>query len=129
MSFVDCYLPYFRQQLITSLLLALLPFQPLFTESLHRDQLLALPPFSSVLSASCPLCCVLVFSSLFIQLFFYFLQGGSVCPGGYAGLSQRWLGEYRVMLGAYLLVCLMSPKQVWSWYLVLQEPSSFLSVM
>jgi hypothetical protein len=28
MSFVDHYLPYFRQQLITHLLLALLPFQP-----------------------------------------------------------------------------------------------------
>jgi hypothetical protein len=35
MSFVDCYLPYFRQQLITHLLLAHLPFQSLFTESLH----------------------------------------------------------------------------------------------
>jgi hypothetical protein len=32
MSFVDCYLPYFRQRLITGPLLALLPFQPLFTE-------------------------------------------------------------------------------------------------
>jgi hypothetical protein len=41
MSFVDChlpffkqqlcYLPYFRQQLVTCPLLALLPFQPLFT--------------------------------------------------------------------------------------------------
>jgi hypothetical protein len=27
MNFVDCYLPYFRQQLITRLLSALLPFQ------------------------------------------------------------------------------------------------------
>jgi hypothetical protein len=27
MSFVDCYLPYFRPQLITRLLLALLPLQ------------------------------------------------------------------------------------------------------
>jgi hypothetical protein len=31
------YLPYFRQQLITHSLLALLPFQPLFTESSHGD--------------------------------------------------------------------------------------------
>jgi hypothetical protein len=33
MSFVDRYLPYFRQRLITHLLLALLPFQSLFTEN------------------------------------------------------------------------------------------------
>jgi hypothetical protein len=70
MSFVDRYLPYFRQQLITSLMLALLPFQPLFTESSHGDQLLAPPPFSSALLATPSFCCVLVFSSLFIaQLF------------------------------------------------------------
>jgi hypothetical protein len=49
MIFVDLYLPYFRQRLITCLLSALLPFQPLFTESLCRDQLLALLSFSSVL--------------------------------------------------------------------------------
>jgi hypothetical protein len=89
MSFVDCCLPYFRQQLITCPLSALLPFQALFTESLCGDQLLAPPPFSSELSASCLLCCMLVFCLLFIQLFcfvFLFLQG-SVCPGDYAGLS------------------------------------------
>jgi hypothetical protein len=51
MSFVDHYLPYFRQWLITSLLLALLPFQPLLAESFHGDQLLALPtPQSGMLS-------------------------------------------------------------------------------
>jgi hypothetical protein len=37
MSFVDCYLPYFRLQLVTCLLLALLLFQLLFTESLSGD--------------------------------------------------------------------------------------------
>jgi hypothetical protein len=37
MSFVDYYLPYFRQWLITGPLLALLPFQHMFTESSHRD--------------------------------------------------------------------------------------------
>jgi hypothetical protein len=31
MNFVDCYLPYFRQWLMTHLLSAILPFQPLFT--------------------------------------------------------------------------------------------------
>jgi hypothetical protein len=28
--------------------------------------------------------------------------GGSVCPVGYAGLSQGWLGQYHIMLGAHL---------------------------
>jgi hypothetical protein len=37
MSFVDSYLPYFRQWLITGPLLAFLPFQILFTESSHED--------------------------------------------------------------------------------------------
>jgi hypothetical protein len=95
MNFVDSYLPYFRQQLITHLLSALLPFQLLLTESLHGDQLLASPPFSSVISATLFLCCVLVLSSLFIvQDFlvfvfcFLFCRGwGSACLGGYAGLS------------------------------------------
>jgi hypothetical protein len=81
--------------------LALLPFQPLFSESSHGDQFLAPLPFSGVLSASYPLCCVLVFSLLFIQFFFFF-AGGSVCPGGYVGLSQGWLGEYHMMLGTHL---------------------------
>jgi hypothetical protein len=33
-----------------------------------------------------------------------------------------------MMLGADLLVCQMSPKQVWSQCLATQEPSCFLSV-
>jgi hypothetical protein len=33
MSFVDGYLAYFKQQLITGQLLALLSFQPLFTQA------------------------------------------------------------------------------------------------
>jgi hypothetical protein len=37
MSFVECYLPYFRLRLVTCLLLALLLFQLLFTESLSGD--------------------------------------------------------------------------------------------
>jgi hypothetical protein len=44
-SFVDCYLPYFRQQLISCLLSAHLPF---FTESSCRDQHLAPPLFFCV---------------------------------------------------------------------------------
>jgi hypothetical protein len=44
------------------------------------------PPLLVNFQCFCPLCCVLVFSSFLIQYFFY--EGeGSVCPGGYAGLS------------------------------------------
>jgi hypothetical protein len=103
MSFVDCYLAYFRQWLVTHLLSALLPLQPLFTESI--DQLLAPLPFSSALTAPSLLCCVPVFSYLFIGQVFVVVvvvEGVSVCPGGYAGLSQEWLGEYCVMLGAHV---------------------------
>jgi hypothetical protein len=79
MSFVDRYLPCFRQWLITCLLSALLPFQPLFTESLSGDQLLALTSFFGVLKATLSLYSVLVFSSLFIvQLFF---SGGQSAQG------------------------------------------------
>jgi hypothetical protein len=77
MSFVDRYLPYFSQWLIICLLSALLPFQPLFTESLCADQLLTSPHFSSVLLEALSLCCTLVFSSLFIVLFFFYGGGHS----------------------------------------------------
>jgi hypothetical protein len=86
---VDCYLSYFRQRLITCPLSAFLPFQPLFTESSCGDQLLA-HPFSGVLPATVSLCCVLVFSSLFIVQFFCVCVcagGWSVYQEGYAGLS------------------------------------------
>jgi hypothetical protein len=63
MSFVHRYLPYFKQQLITRPLSALLSFQFLFTESSGGDQLLASPP-SPVYSK--PLCCTFLFSSLLI---------------------------------------------------------------
>jgi hypothetical protein len=110
MSFVDCSLPYFRQQLITCPLSALLPFQPLFTESSHGDQLLANPPFSSALTAPRPLCYVLVFCSLFTQFFGFLFLGffagwGVSLSRGYVGLSQGWLWEYHMMFGAHLLVC------------------------
>jgi hypothetical protein len=81
MSFVDCYLLYCRHQLISGLVSALLPFQPLFTEGSCGYQLLAPPPFSGALPAPHPLCCVLVFSSLFIQLYFFGSVGVSVCLG------------------------------------------------
>jgi hypothetical protein len=75
---MDHYLPYFRQQLITCPLSALLPFQSLFTKSLQEDQLLLPLSFSSALSAPHPLCWVFLFSSLFIVQFCCFLQGGGI---------------------------------------------------
>jgi preprotein translocase subunit SecY len=100
----------FQAWLITCPLLILLPFQPVFTESSCGDQLLSLSPFSSALSATLPLCYMLVFSSLCLLFRFFFFAGVFVCPGGYAGLSLGWLGEYCMMLGAHQLVCQLSPK-------------------
>jgi hypothetical protein len=107
---VDLFLPYFRQWLVTCPMSAILPFQPLFTKSSLGDELLVPAPFSGALSPSHPLCCVLIFSSLFIvQFCFVFIFAGdgewgvrSVCPGGYAGLSQGWLWEYCMIFGAHL---------------------------
>jgi hypothetical protein len=70
------YLPYFRQQLITHPLLALLLFHSLFTESSSGDQLLAPPPFSGALRAPHPFCCMFLFSSLFIIQVFFLWGGG-----------------------------------------------------
>jgi hypothetical protein len=82
MIFVDHYLPYFRQQLITHPLSALLPFQLLFTESSYGDQLLAPPPFSCAFSATPPICCVLLFNSLFFVHFFFLGRGGDQSAQG-----------------------------------------------
>jgi hypothetical protein len=61
--------------------LALLPFQFLFTQSSHRYQLLAHPPFPSALLVTLSLCCVLVFSFLFIVQFFFYCRGISLPRG------------------------------------------------
>jgi hypothetical protein len=81
---------------------------------------------SSLLSATPPLCCVLLLSSLFIVQFSLCV---CVCGGGGEGQSAQgamlvysrggWgILQYCVMLGAHLLVCQMSIKQVWSQHLV-----------
>jgi hypothetical protein len=97
MSFVNHFLPYFRQQLITCLLSAvyffrlvywkfirraappplssLLLLQVLFTESSCGDQLLAPLPFSSVLRAPHPLCWVSFSVPCLLFTFFFFLWG------------------------------------------------------
>jgi hypothetical protein len=48
------------------------------------------------------LLCVSFQFLVYYSVFFYGAEEGSVCPGGYADLSQGWLGEYCVMLGAHL---------------------------
>jgi hypothetical protein len=108
--FLDHYLPYFRQHLITCPLSTHLSFQALFTESSWGDQLLVLPPFSGALRAPCPLCCVFLFSFLFIiQVFFFFAEWGislsrGLCwfiPGVAVGIPRA----------AYLLTLLVCVSQ------------------
>jgi hypothetical protein len=129
MSFVDCYLPYLRQWLITLPPLALLPLQPLFIVISHKDQLLASPPFYSALRALWPLCCVSLFSSLFIiQDFFVFVARGQSVQGAMLVYTRYGCGYTTCHLFAQLFVCWMSPKQVWSQHLAAGELSCFLSV-
>jgi hypothetical protein len=98
---VICYLPCFKELLITCPLSAFLPFQHLFTDS-SAEISSSLPPFSGALSVipSLPLCAKLQFT-VYCSVFFL-VWGGSVCSGGHAGLSQGWLGEFLMMLGAHL---------------------------
>jgi hypothetical protein len=78
MSFVDHYLPYFRQWPITRLLTALLPFLPLFTESLQGDQLLAPPLLQCAFSNSSLLLCVSFQFLFYFSVFFFFAWGMGV---------------------------------------------------
>jgi hypothetical protein len=71
--------------------------------------------------------CLFQFLVYFTGFSFFFVGQGSVCPSGYAGLSQEWLWKYLCRLFAHLMVA--SPKEVWSQCLVAWEPSCFLSVM
>jgi hypothetical protein len=93
----------FQAVVITHLLWGLLPFQLLFTESSWGDQLFASLPFSGALTEFLPPLLCASFQFVFYSVGFF--AGVSVCPGGYGGLSQEWLGEYHVMLGANFLVC------------------------
>jgi hypothetical protein len=90
MNFVDHYLPYFRQWLVTRPLSALLPFQSLFTESFRGDQLLATPPFSSVLSEfQIPLVCA---SFQFVVYYSVFFVGGITLLRGLCWFTPEVLG-------------------------------------
>jgi hypothetical protein len=121
---VNCYLPYFRQQLICPLLLAIyfcrlcllkvreefspLPFLPSPVSSKHP-----------ILSATCP-SQFLVYYSVF---FFFVGQGFFVCVLVYPGVPVLKLhADY------FFTYWSVSPKQVWNRCLVVREPSCFLSV-
>jgi hypothetical protein len=58
---------------------------------------------------------VCYFSVCCLFSFFYAGEEGQSAQGS----IQGWLGEYCVMLGVHLLVCRMSPKQVWRQHLAL----------
>jgi hypothetical protein len=128
MSFVNHYLSYFRQRLITCPMSACLPFQALFTESSRGDQLLALPPLLWCTQCTLPPLLCVPFQFFVIYLFIYFCGAG-------VSLSRRlcWfiLGvAVGIPRTAYLLTCCSaSPKRVWSWRLAAWESSCFLSVM
>jgi hypothetical protein len=130
---VDCYLPYFRQQLITHPLLSLLPFQTLFTESFHGDQLLTPPPFSSVLTAPHPICCMFLFTFLFIVQFFWFffffaVWGVNLSRGLCWFISGVPVGKPRDAWCSPVGLPNVS-QACFSWCLEAWEPSCFLSVM
>jgi hypothetical protein len=84
-------------------------------------------PHSPELMAPHPLCYVPFFFQLLIYysvFFSFFPEWRSVCPVGYADLSQG------VPHSGYLLTCWsVSPKQVRSWHLVMKEISWFLRLM
>jgi hypothetical protein len=101
MSFVNHYL-LFQAAAYHPPALALLPFQSLFTESSRGDQILALPPFSSVLTAPCPLCCMFLFSSLFIIQFFFAEVGVILAKGLCWNIPGVAVG---IPCDAYLITC------------------------
>jgi hypothetical protein len=102
-------------------------FHILLSERLQGDQLLAPPHFSGALSAPCPFCCVsfsvpcLLYSLFFV---FFFLQSRGQSVQGAILVYPRSICGNTVCCCWYVF-----PKQVWSWCLAVQEPSTFLSVM
>jgi hypothetical protein len=80
MSFVDCYLPFFRQWLITHPLSALVLFQPLLKVSMEISSLL-LPLLWCAISNSALLLCVSFQSFVYCSVF-CFVRGGVSLPRG-----------------------------------------------
>jgi hypothetical protein len=126
LSFVNHYVPYFKQRLICHLLSASY-FCRLCLLKVHMESSSLLLPPSLVHSKHPAFCAACPFQFLaYYLLLFFFVGWGSVCPGSYADLSQGWLGMPHA---AYLLTCWsVSLKQVWSWHLAAWETSCFFSV-
>jgi hypothetical protein len=93
----------------------------------HREiSSLLLPPSLVHLQHFCPLCCVLVFTSLFIVQFFFCEGGGQSAQGAMLIYPRGGWGNTVWCLVLTCLICWMSPKQVWSWW---WQPTCFLSVV
>jgi hypothetical protein len=107
MSFVDWYLPCFRQWLITHPLLALLLSNHLFTNVCMEISSLPLPPYVVHLQSSSPLCCLQVFRG-------FFLWGGQFVKGAMLIYPRGGWGSTAWCLALTCLVCWMSPRQFWS---------------
>jgi hypothetical protein len=103
MSFVDHYLSYFRFGLSSACCQSFCPSSLCLLKVCVEISSLLLPLSLVQLQHPCPFCCVFPFSSLFIVQFFFFCRA-AISPGGYAGLSQGCLREYRMTVGAHLLV-------------------------
>jgi hypothetical protein len=102
---------YFRQWLITHPLLALVPFQSLFTESSCEDRLLALPLSPVHLEHPVLLLCVL-FQFLVYSVFFLWGRGCQSVQRAMLVYPRGGCGNTACCLFAHLLVCWLSPKQV-----------------
>jgi hypothetical protein len=112
---VDCYLPYFRQQLITRLLSALLPFQLfVYWKFEWRSVLCPSLLLQCTFSSSVPLLCVsFQFFVYCLVFFFFFCRGESICPGAMLVYPRGGWGNTVWYLALACLVCWMSPQQVW----------------
>jgi hypothetical protein len=103
-------------------------FQPLFTESSWRSAPCSSPLLQCTRSTPSPLCCVLVFSSLFIQLFF-FLQGRGQSVLGAMLVYPRGGWEnttWCLVLTCWSAECLPSRYGAGSWWH--RQPTCSLSV-
>jgi hypothetical protein len=126
MRFVNCYLPYFRQQFICCLLSAVFFSRLCLLKVWTEFSSLPLPlslgwPEHPTPSAACPF-------QFFVYYSCFFVCGGDKCQSIEGAMQVYPRGGCGSI--AYLLTCWsVSPKQVWSWHLVAHEPSCFLSVM
>jgi hypothetical protein len=125
-SFVEHYLSYFRQQLITHLLLAIY-FPRLCVLKVHVKISYLPLPSSPVCSEHPTLFCMSFSVPCLLLLFFFCGAGVSLSRGLCWFIPEVTVG---IPCAVYLLTCWFSfPKQAWSQCLAVWEPSCFLSVM